>query len=265
MHFHPPGRQTLGQDSQPVKPLVKSQIGRVTDWIKSVGPETLADIIYALVIVVLGVLLARGLGKLITKLLLRGKLKDEKLLIGLASRTAKTTVLILAVMIALDKIGISIAPFIASLGIGGLVLGFAFKDSLSNLASGILILIYRPFRINDVVDVAGTKPDKGMPFRIGDRLSGKAESVPVCEELLNMRAGEIGVVLPSLIIQTASGTLQEMKFGDEFMFLINASDRLVASSGELGYQKLSEANPLIPQRMLFKRFRVVFRRGDLFK
>lgn len=126
------------------------------EWLTATGPAMLADIVYALVIIIAGIILARLLGKLITRLFLRGDLKDEKLLIGLATKSVKSAVIVVAVMIGLEKVGISIAPFIASLGVGGLVLGFAFKDSLSNLASGILILIYRPFRVNDVVDVAGT-------------------------------------------------------------------------------------------------------------
>ena len=56
------------------------------EWITRIGPELIADIIYALVIVIVGIILARLVGKLITRLLLRGKLKDEKLLIGLADR-----------------------------------------------------------------------------------------------------------------------------------------------------------------------------------
>ncbi|MDP8213643.1 MAG: mechanosensitive ion channel [Candidatus Euphemobacter frigidus] len=125
-------------------------------WIKEAGPDVLACIVYAVVIFIAGLIIARIAGKFVVKALSQGKLKDEKMLIGLASRTVRLSILILAGIMALAKLGISITPFVASLGVGGLVLGFAFKDSLSNLASGLLILIYRPFRIGDTIDVAGT-------------------------------------------------------------------------------------------------------------
>ena len=125
-------------------------------WIREAGPDVLSHRVYAVVIFIAGVIIARVTSKFVIKALSRGKLKDEKMLIGLASRTARTSILVLAGIMALGQLGVSIAPFVASIGVGGLVLGFAFKDSLSNLASGLLILIYRPFRIGDTIDVAGT-------------------------------------------------------------------------------------------------------------
>ncbi len=125
-------------------------------WIREIGPGAVAGIVYALVILAAGVLVSRVLVKLVRRIFARGKLQDEKMLIGLVTRTVRGVVLVLAGMMALDQLGVSIAPFVASLGVGGLVLGFAFKDSLSNLAAGVLILIYRPFKIGDTIDVGGT-------------------------------------------------------------------------------------------------------------
>jgi small conductance mechanosensitive channel len=126
------------------------------NWIKATAPGVAADIVYAIVIVIAGMILSHVAAKIVARLLARGKLKDEKMLTGLARKSTRAIILVFALMIALDKVGISIAPLIASLGVGGLVLGFAFRDTLSNFASGLLILIYRPFRIDDVVDVGGT-------------------------------------------------------------------------------------------------------------
>ena len=125
-------------------------------WVKETAPGVIADVVYALVIVVAGIILSGIMAKVVRKLLSRGKLKDEQMLISLAGRSTRAAIMIFAAMIALEKIGISIAPFIASLGVGGLVLGFAFRDTLSNFAAGLLILIYRPFRIGDVIDLEGT-------------------------------------------------------------------------------------------------------------
>ncbi len=125
-------------------------------WIRDTGPEMLACIAYAVVIFIAGIIVGHFAGKAITKAMDRGKLKDEKMLVSLAARTARIAAIVVAGIMALEKLGVSIAPFVASLGMGSLVLGFAFRDSLSNLASGILILIYRPFKIGDTIDISGT-------------------------------------------------------------------------------------------------------------
>ncbi len=132
------------------------QVNGFVVWIRDSGPEMLACIAYAVLIFVAGIIVGHIAGKAITKAMDRGKLKDEKMLVSLTSRTARITAIVVAGIMALEKLGVSIAPFVASLGVGSLVLGFAFKDSLSNLASGILILIYRPFKIGDTIDVGGT-------------------------------------------------------------------------------------------------------------
>jgi len=132
------------------------QVNAFVIWIRDTGPEMLACIAYAVVIFVAGIIVGHIAGKAITKAMDRGKLKDEKMLVSLASRTARIAAIVVAGIMALEKLGVSIAPFVASLGVGSLVLGFAFRDSLSNLASGILILIYRPFKIGDTIDVGGT-------------------------------------------------------------------------------------------------------------
>lgn len=66
---------------------------------------------------------------------------------------AKYALLSLAVIKALDAAGVKTTAFLASLGILGLTIGFAAKDALSNLISGILIFVDRPFTINDLIEI----------------------------------------------------------------------------------------------------------------
>jgi small conductance mechanosensitive channel len=63
----------------------------------------------------------------------------------------------LTFLTALSKVGVDVRTFIAGLGITGIILGFALKDTLSNFASGVLLLIYRPFRAGELIEVEGTK------------------------------------------------------------------------------------------------------------
>ena len=70
--------------------------------------------------------------------------------------TASNLVMILGLMIALSQLGISLGPLLAGLGIAGFIIGFALQNTLSNFASGIMILLYRPYDLGDLIDVGGT-------------------------------------------------------------------------------------------------------------
>ena len=88
--------------------------------------------------------------------LLRNALKRAKLNETAASFIevlAKYAFLGIGAVYALNAAGINTAALLASLGIAGLTIGFAAKDALSNLISGLLIFIYQPFLIGDLIDV----------------------------------------------------------------------------------------------------------------
>ncbi|MGF1604612.1 MAG: mechanosensitive ion channel family protein [Thermosynechococcaceae cyanobacterium] len=76
-------------------------------------------------------------------------------LINLLRQVASTTVLILGVTVALGTMGIDVSAIVTGLGLTGFALGFALKDVLSNLLSGVLILAYRPFIRGDWITVSG--------------------------------------------------------------------------------------------------------------
>lgn len=61
----------------------------------------------------------------------------------------------IGVLMALSQIGISLGPMLAGLGVAGFIVGFALQDTLGNFAAGGMILIYRPYDVDDVVEVAG--------------------------------------------------------------------------------------------------------------
>ena len=76
---------------------------------------------------------------------------------NLASRCAKTAMVVFGIMTALGTAGINVSALVAGLGLTGFALGFALKDALSNMLTGILILVYRPFTINDLIAVGASK------------------------------------------------------------------------------------------------------------
>ena len=64
-------------------------------------------------------------------------------------------IMLLGAIIAIAQLGIEVGPLLAGLGIAGFVVGFALQDTLSNFASGMMILIYRPFDVGDVIEAGG--------------------------------------------------------------------------------------------------------------
>jgi small-conductance mechanosensitive channel len=76
-------------------------------------------------------------------------------LAAIFSRTSNITLMIFALVTALGTMGINVSALVASLGLTGFALGFAMKDTISNLISGILILLYRPFEIGNRIGILG--------------------------------------------------------------------------------------------------------------
>jgi len=74
---------------------------------------------------------------------------------SLIGGVARLTILVLGVITALGTLGINVSALVAGLGLTGFALGFALKDSVSNLLAGVLILAYRPFEMGNYIKVAG--------------------------------------------------------------------------------------------------------------
>ncbi len=68
---------------------------------------------------------------------------------------AKATILIMGLLTALGTLGVDVTALVAGLGLTSLALGLALKDIVSNVVSGVLILMYRPFHIGDTINVSG--------------------------------------------------------------------------------------------------------------
>lgn len=83
------------------------------------------------------------------------KTKADATTAAFVQTALKFLFLTIAVLTALDSIGIKTSAVLASLGIAGLTIGFAAKDALSNLISGVLIFLDRPFVIGDLVEIDG--------------------------------------------------------------------------------------------------------------
>ncbi len=79
----------------------------------------------------------------------------SQLLIAFLGKFVKQLTMIIGVIVALAALEVNIAPLLAAVGAAGFVVGFALQDTLSNFASGLLILAYNPFDEDDVIEAAG--------------------------------------------------------------------------------------------------------------
>lgn len=110
-------------------------------------------VIGAIVILIAGRLAAGFLRRIVQRVLQRTQ--TDEAVVSFAGSLAYILVLAAAVLAALAKFGVQTASFIAILAAGGFAVGFALQGSLANFAAGVLILVLRPFRTGQYIEVAG--------------------------------------------------------------------------------------------------------------
>ena len=110
-------------------------------------------VLAALAIFIIGRWVAKGVRKLVERIMTKGKV--DPTLITFTSNMAYIGLLAFIVIAALGQLGIQTTSFIAILGAAGLAVGLALQGSLSNFAAGFLLIIFRPFKVGDLIEAAG--------------------------------------------------------------------------------------------------------------
>lgn len=131
-------------------------IAEITNWAsRDDGGKLLAKrAMFALVILFISWVISKFAGRIVAKALSR-HLGASNLLENFARRTTGGVVFVVGFVMSLGVLGFEIGPMMAALGAGGFIVGFAMQETLSNFASGMMIMVYRPFDLNDYVSVAG--------------------------------------------------------------------------------------------------------------
>jgi len=130
----------------------------VWGWLKSPegGLLWIKNILFFLITLLIFYLLARAAGQVVHKTVSRSK-KFSDLLKDFFVTATRKAVMLIGIIVALSMLDVNITPFVAGLGVAGFVLGFALQGTLSNFASGLMILIYRPYDVGHVIEAAGVK------------------------------------------------------------------------------------------------------------
>ncbi len=121
------------------------------------------SILGAILIFVIGKWFARKLTALLGKLLTRQNVDET--LIRFLDNIVYYALIVVVIMAAVDRLGVDTTSFLAIFGAAGLAVGLALKDSLGNIASGVMLVFFRPFRIGDAVSAGG--------------VTGKVESISI--------------------------------------------------------------------------------------
>jgi small-conductance mechanosensitive channel len=121
--------------------------------------QTLLQLYFAVVVLIVALMV----WKLIDYLVLwykdlaekSGQIKHQEAALQLGQRVGKILVVIVSLLVILDHFGVNVSALVTALGIGGLAISLAAQDTLSNMISGIMLLMDQPFRIGDSIEIQG--------------------------------------------------------------------------------------------------------------
>ncbi len=116
--------------------------------------EGATNVLLAIVILIVGWLIANRVYSLVCNLGKKHAKLDDTLFKFLAS-LARYTVLAFVIIAVLNRFGVQTASIVAILGAAGLAVGLALQGTLSNLAAGVMLMIFRPYKVGDFIDAAG--------------------------------------------------------------------------------------------------------------
>jgi small conductance mechanosensitive channel len=152
--------------------LLARVITLITDW----GLKVLG----ALVVLIIGRMIAKAVRKGVRKALERGKM--DPTLVPFVSSLSYYLVMAFVLIAVLGMVGIETASMIAVLGAAGLAVGLALQGTLANFASGVMLLIFRPFHTGDFIEAAG--------------VAGSVDTVGIFTTTLNT-PDNVRIVLPN--------------------------------------------------------------------
>ena len=126
----------------------------IVTWLSEKGVDFAVNLIVSALILLVGWFVIGLVKKAVTRALQKG-VKQNTLLTNFTVSVVSKTLWAFLIVTVLGRLGVNVGPLVAGLGVTGFILGFAFQESLGNLASGLMIAINTPFKVGDYVIVAG--------------------------------------------------------------------------------------------------------------
>ncbi len=128
---------------------------KILDFLKTEGPGLGMKVLGAIAILIIGRIIASAVRRGISKVMLARGVDPS--LVGFVGSLAYFGLMTFTVIAMVGQFGVQTASFIAILGAAGFAVGMALQGTLANFASGVMILLFRPFTTGDVVEAAGVK------------------------------------------------------------------------------------------------------------
>ena len=193
-------------------------------------------IVAALAILVIGNWLAKKIAAIFVKMMDRNEV--DITLTKFLKNIIYYALLIAVVIAAPGQLGINTTPFLTVVGAAGLAIGLALKDSLANFSAGVMLILFRPFKVGDVVNVAGE--------------TGSVEEITIFNTVMNTPDNQKKII-PNGIV--ASGTITnitandtrriDMVFGIGYGDDIKAAERLLVDLVKAEPNVLTDPEPTV--------------------
>lgn len=129
------------------------EASKYTDLLMTYASEYGLKLIAAVLIFIVGKWIAHRVTAFTKKLMQKAKIDDT--LVEFSESIIYTLLLLVVIMAALNAIGVNTTSFVAVLGAATLAIGLALQGSVSNIGAAALIIIFRPFKVGDMIDAAG--------------------------------------------------------------------------------------------------------------
>jgi small conductance mechanosensitive channel len=185
----------LAQDTQSTQPAQAASqaspqhvIDAIKEFLVTKGTAFALDLLAAILIFVIGRWLAKWISIIVGKAMTKARV--DQILVTFAQHLCYFGLLAFVIIAALDRLGIKLTAAIAVLGAAALAVAFALQGSLSNFAAGILMVIFKPFRVGDFVSVAGVQ--------------GTVQEIQILNTVLNS-LDNVRVIVPNA--QVTGGTI----------------------------------------------------------
>ncbi len=110
-------------------------------------------LLWAIIIFVVGRIVARIVSNIVGKMMVKSKVDET--LVKFAKSLVYVALMVFVILAALDKLGVETTSFAAIIAAAGLAVGLSLQGTLGNFASGIMLIMFRPFKVGDFVEAGG--------------------------------------------------------------------------------------------------------------
>ncbi|MBW1718341.1 MAG: mechanosensitive ion channel [Deltaproteobacteria bacterium] len=132
---------------------METDLGKVFDTLTVWVTQYSVKLVAAILIFIIGRWISRRISKLMGRLLEKNNV--EVTLVRFAENMIYYALIVVVIIAAIGQLGINTTSFLTIVGVAGLAIGLALKDSLSNFAAGVMLILFRPFRVGNFVGAGG--------------------------------------------------------------------------------------------------------------